>query len=546
MIDRIYRKRTKTITVLFILLWFICITKLFYIQVIDGKRIKKYEDASIYQLSLYGKRGNIYDRDGRCFATDIRGISVYARKSEIKDKEDFCKRVEKMGFGQKDTLLNMIKKKKYVGIKKGLPLNYIPPVKMRGIEFVEEWTRFYPNNEIGGNLIGFVGKDGNGLEGMEYLLNRFLKGKNGWSVFERSDAGKLLPLPEYNAIPPEPGTDVYLTLDLDIQYILDEELKKAVDKFNAKSGIAVCMDVKTGEILGVANCPEYNPNLSGKGNPKIWRNRLSNWKFEPGSIFKIVPASAYIEKGEPIDSIITSKNKIIKIGDKIIKDIHPHPAFTFEDALIYSSNVGFVKIGNIIGRRLLYTYAKNFGFGSKSQIDMPAVSPGYIPSPLKINKVDLANLSFGQGLSITPIQIISAYQSIANKGIMLKPIVIKKIEKNGNVIYYSKKKKIRRTISESTAEILTRILTEVVEKGTGKRAKLTGLSLAGKTGTAQKYYNDTYDNNLYVSSFIGFFPDDAPEMLVGVFIDEPERFHLASEVAAPAFKNIIKKIITLA
>ncbi len=545
MIDRIYRRRTKAITVIFVLVWVVCLSRLFYLQVIVGKRMKRYENSSMYQLSLYGRRGTIYDRYGRVFATDIKGISIYARRSAIKDKGSVGKKLEKMGFMERDTFKKIMGRKDYVLIKRGLPLNYSLPAKISGLELVEEWSRFYPNKEIGGNLLGFVGIDGNGLEGMEYFLNRFLKGKNGWGVFERSDAGRLLPLPEYNEIPPEPGEDVYLTIDLDIQYILDEELKKTVDKFKAKSGIAVCIDVKNGEILGVANTPEYNSNLMGKGNPKMWRNRLANWKFEPGSIFKIVPASAYIEKGYSITRVITSENEVIKMGNQTIKDIHSHPAFTFEDALIYSSNVGFAKISHIIGKRLLFMYAREFGFGAKTQIDMPAVSSGYIPSPLKARSIDIANLSYGQGLSVTPIQVISAYQSIANRGIMLKPTIIEKIETNGKTIYTVTTKKIRRTISDSTAAILTRILAEVVEKGTGRRAKVTGLSIAGKTGTAQQYRNGTYDNNLYVSSFIGYFPAAHPEMCVGVFINEPKMVHLASEVTAPAFANIVKRIIAL-
>jgi len=546
MIDRIYRRRTKVITILFIFIWFICLSKLFYLQVITGKKIKKFENSSIHRLSLYGRRGAIYDRFGRVLATDIRGISIYVRKNEVVNGRNVCKNLEKMGFGDKDSLLNIMNNKRnYILIKRGLPLTYSLPAKMKGVELVEEWTRFYPNKEICGNLLGFVGKDGNGLEGMEYYLNRFLKGKNGWGIFERSDAGRLLPLPEYNELPPEPGENVYLTIDLDIQYILDEELKNAVKKFKASSGIAVCMNVKTGEILGVANVPEYNPNLMGSGKPDMWRNRLSNWKFEPGSIFKIVPASAYIEKGYPISKTITSDNEVIKIGNKTIKDIHSHPSFTFEDALVYSSNVGFVKVGNILGKNLLYLYAKEFGFGAKTPIGMPAVSSGYIPSILKLRNVDFANLCFGQGLSVTPIQIVSAYQSIANIGIMLKPLVVRKIENNNRVIYKANSRKIRRTISDSTAIILTKILTEVVRRGTGKAAKVTGLSIAGKTGTAQKYRDGTYDNNLYVSSFIGYFPAENPQMLVGVFIDEPRRAHLASEVTAPVFSNIVKRIISL-
>ena len=545
MIDRIYRRRTKVIATLFIFIWLICLSRLFYLQVISGKRMRKFENSSVHQLSLYGRRGTIYDRFGRVLATDIRSISIYVRKREVVNKKTVCRSLEKMGFGDKDSLLNVINKKNYTLIKRGLPLTYSLPVKMKGIELAEEWTRFYPNKEVCGNLLGFVGKDGNGLEGIEYYLDRFLKGKNGWGIFERSDAGKLLPLPEYNELPPEPGQDVYLAIDLDIQYILDEELKSAVDKFNASSGIAVCMDVKTGEILGVANVPEYNPNRMGKGKPDMWRNRLSNWEFEPGSIFKIVPASAYIEKGYPISKTITSDNEVIKIGNKTIKDIHHHPSFTFEDALVYSSNVGFVKIGNIIGKKLLFLYAKEFGFGAKPPIDMPAVSPGYIPSKLNLRKVDFANLSFGQGLSVTPIQILCAYQSIANRGIMLKPLVVKRIENNSRVIYKASSRKIRRTISDSTARILTNILIDVVRKGTGKRAKVSGLSIAGKTGTAQKFRNGTYDNNLYVSSFIGYFPAENPKMLVGIFIDEPKRVHLASEVAAPVFSNIVKRIVSL-
>ena len=540
------KERAKVLFAVLFLGWGCLGVRLIYLQIIKHAYYRELaRKEATRKVKLHGRRGDILDRNGIILATNVKLYTLYARPKEMKNKEEVIRVLSSSGISSEERLRRILNSGyPIVLVEKGIEEEIKERINLPGIYFVREWSRFYPLQELCGNLIGFTGNDLCGLSGIECSMDKVLKGRDGWRILQRRPIGTLYPVPDYPQEEPEEGCDVYLTIDSEIQALVEEVLRKGVERWGAKKGCGIVLDARTGEIYAMATVPSYNPNLKGKGNPEERKNMAVEFSFEPGSIFKVVLACAWIEKGYQVDEIVADTDHI-EISGITFRDISPHGPYTMREAVVHSSNVGFINIGRKIGGREIYRYAKKFGFGCPTGIPLPGEAEGIVPSYEKIKGITLASISFGQGISVTPLQIVLAYQAIANGGTLMKPILVKEIKKRGKVVFQARPEPLRRVVKKETAELMLEILEEVVEKGTAKNAKIPGVRVGGKTGTAQKAGKGGYMEWKFVSSFVGIVPLDNPKFVIGIFIDEPQKGHLAGVVAAPLFREIARRLIHL-
>lgn len=540
---KLFSGKARLLILLFVCLWFLVFCRLFYLQVIRSEEISKQtKEEQLRLLPIESRRGNIFDREGRVLATDLKMFTLYAKKSQIKNPENIAKRLSDCHMGSEERLLKLLSNEaEFIRIARGISDSVVKEINIPGVYAVKEWFRFYPSNLLGRTILGSLDWRREGILGVERQYNEILKGWDGWAYFlevPRYSGINLLKRSENDYKDASEGCDVYLTIDLDIQTVMNEELGILREKTGATQVMGICVSVKTGEVLAMVNFPEFDPNRG-------WRlNACTSWEFEPGSIFKLIPAFAYIKEGFSIsDTLVDSTT--IEFGGKLFRDAHPHSAYTFREAMIYSSNVGFIAVGEKIGRKEFYNIARLFGVGCESGIDLPVEYSGKLPHLPRSRDIRLATVSFGQGVSVTPLQMLMAYQAIGNNGVLLRPRVMKSIAKNGRIVRRSRKEVIRRIGSPEVCDDLLGILNDVTEEGTAISASFPFISIAGKTGTAWKIENGSYVKGKYVSSFIGLFPYPDPEYVLGIFVDNVGwPYYYASETACPAFRKIVSRIVT--
>ena len=541
--NKLFRGKARLLVFLFVSLWFLVFCRLFYLQVIRYEEMSKQtKEEQLRLLTIESRRGNIFDREGRVLATDLKMFTLYAKKSLIKDPKRIAKMLSDCQFGSEERLLKLLSDDaEFIRIARGISDSIVSEINIPGVYAVKEWFRFYPSDLLGRTLLGSLDWRREGILGVERQYNGVLKGEDGWAYFlevPRYSGINLLKRSENDYKDASEGCDINLTIDLEIQSIMNEELEILKGKTGADQVMGICVSVKTGEILAMVNFPEFDPNRG-------WRlNACTSWEFEPGSIFKLIPAFAYVKEGFSVSKTLVDSTTI-KFGGKLFRDVHPHSAYNFREAMIYSSNVAFIAVGEKIGKKEFYNTARLFGIGCESGIDLPVEYSGKLPHLPRGRDIRLATVSFGQGVSVTPLQMLMAYQAVANNGILLRPRVMKSISKNGRIIRRSKKEIIRRIGSPEVCDTLLDILHGVTEEGTGISASFSLVSVAGKTGTAWKIQDGGYVKGKYVSSFIGLFPYPDPEYVLGVFVDNVEYpYYYASETACPAFRKIASKIVT--
>ena len=536
----------------FFTLFFIIIgVKAMYLQVFRCSWLSQ-KAAGEYEVSLEssGKRGTIFDRNLREMAVSIDVSSIAAHPTQIENPQKVAKLLSRVLSIDRKTLAKKLNsKKKFVWIKRKVTPKEAEAVKnlnLDGLDFLLEHKRFYPNKTLAAQLIGFTDIDDHGLEGIEFNYNDELSGEIVRYKVLRDAHGRGFEAENMTGLSSS-GKNLVLTIDSTIQYIAEKALAETVEEFSAKSGMAVVMVPKTGAILAMAHVPLFNPNALKKFQRNFWRNRIITDPFEPGSTMKIFSAAAAIESGSSSpSSIFFCENGAYKMGRHIIHDTHEHGWLSLQQIIKYSSNIGAIKFSAITGPEYLSRTFQNFGFGSKTGIDCPGETTGSLPPFRRWTKVDAGTISFGQGISVSALQLITATSAIANKGILMKPYVLQAItDHNGRLIKSFGPKRIRRAVSEKTARALSRIMhTVITEGGTGVNAALEGYSVSGKTGTAQKIdENGGYSFEKYMASFVGFAPVENPKIAVLVVVNEPQKQHYGGTVAAPAFKAIAQKTL---
>jgi len=536
--------RLKILKYLIFLCFLLIIFRLFLIMFVEHEvYLEKAKIQQVKREDIIPKRGNIYDRRGRELAISLEKESLYIDPVMIKNQEainNILNNYLKVNYQQ---IVNDSNNKRFVWVKRKMDdelVQKIKNMKLEGVGFVAEHTRYYPKGNIASHVIGFVNIDEEGVEGLERLYDRYLKAQKSSKIVLRDASGKKLSDGIY---PDIKGNDIFITIDEGLQYIVEKHLNEAMAKWKASSATAIMMDPFTGEILALANRPTYNPNdLKTIKNMANVRNRAITDLYEPGSTFKIVTASAALEEG-----IVKTSTKIdcssgfIEVGGKKIKDVHKNGVLSFEEVIQKSSNVGTIKIALMLGKEKLYHYIKKFGFSEKTGIDLPGEVAGYLRHPNKWSGTSIGAVSIGQEVGVTALQILRAYSAIANGGYLVKPFVVSEIRSpDGNILFKAVIKR-EKVLSENTALTMREILKKVTEEGgTARTAKIEGNNVAGKTGTAQKYDPKIkrYSKDKFVSSFVGFIPAESPRIALIVVIHDPVGAHYGGVVSAPVFKAI--------
>lgn len=495
-------------------------------------------------------RGAITDRNGKEFATNLKVPSIYAVSRLIpkEDRNELAKTLSRiLNLEQSFILGRLSRDKAFVWLKRRTTMkeaDQIQKLKNPNLGILYGPKRFYPHNEMLSNVIGFCNIDNTGVEGLELLYNQKLTGRAGYRHTKRDAFGREMVALEEKVVPSVNGARLILTIDQHLQYLTEQALDEAYRKHKAESAIAVVMNPRTGEILAIASRPSFDPNKLGKSDVDHRRNRPITDIFEPGSVFKIVTVAAALNES----SILLSDTFNCEHGEwrvrpkRTIHDVHPYGLLTVPEVLIKSSNIGTVKIAMKLGEEPLYRYIKKFGFGEKTGVDFPGEVNGILRPTSQWSKISITSIPFGQEVAATAIQMLRAICVIANGGHMVKPYLLQEIQDAQGVNVYKQNPVVSETIIKpEVAKAMSLILERVVSEGTGDRAKIEGIRVAGKTGTSQKLENGTYSHRKFVGSFIGFAPAENPQLAMIVSINNPHPYYYGGTVAAPVFKDVIER-----
>jgi cell division protein FtsI (penicillin-binding protein 3) len=535
--------------------------RLVQIQIVESERFAKAADNQ-YETTvpLRAERGAFLDRNGEPIASSTMFVSVEADPVNVGSDSavlaaSLSKITGKPARYYRD-LLKENRKRRYVLLERALKPQDVQAVKLdtlHGVALKDKPKRVYHTGIVGGQLIGMTNDADSGIAGIELGFDSLLKGRDGFMVYQRGGEGKLRVSVDYARQDPKPGHSIVLTLDLLLQQIAESELEKGVRENEAEGGIVVMLRPQTGEVLALAQCPRLNPADFGnasKGNQKL---RAVTDMVEPGSVFKIVTASAAIENGlvSP-DRKFNAENGVYRVympgrkAPRLIRDVHKYGIITFRESIEHSSNIVMAKISDIIGNELLYRMARDYGFGTKTGIDIPGEIGGRLYKPSEWTAPTRNSMSYGYEVGVTPIQVAAAYAAIANGGVLMRPFIFKKeLDAENNVVRETEPAPVRRVVSEETAATLTSFLEGVVERGTATSTKIPGLRIAGKTGTSKRLVDGKYEGKAYTASFVGFFPAEAPTLVCLVMLDNPKGIsYYGGTTSAPIFREIANRIIS--
>ncbi|HNS31397.1 MAG TPA: penicillin-binding protein 2 [bacterium] len=550
--EDIFDARFKKNRLMFIFFFMLVFINLFKIQVLQHSSIMADNESGKYrEITIPVPRGTIYDRKNRILAMSVPFYSAYLDSWAVSHREkkepDYRTRLKK----ELKSILKIKEKEleakisqKYPILKRELSIGEYKTLQAKnlpGVVFEQNYKRIYPNNKLACHVIGFMGVDGEGLEGIELYYNGLLKGTRGSSLVLKDGKGALIHSVEKKLVQPVKGKDIQLTIDYNLQFILEEELEKAYSQFNARSVSAVIMDYENGEILALANIPNYDPNLPNDSNPSEKRNRVVTDLFEPGSTFKIVTAAAALEEKvfSPNDVIFCENGKWF-VRNHYLRDVHAYGNLTVSKVIEKSSNIGTVKIASNLGERRLYEYCSRFGFGKLTGIDIPGEIRGILRPLNQWSGYSITAIPIGQEVGINALQGIRAMAVIANGGYLVKPHLLKEIVDESANIKTNAFREREQILSEETCKILTGILENVTQPGgTAPRANIEGYRISGKTGTAQKIIDGHYSKNRYVGSFSGYINGTKENLIIQVTVDEPKPIYYGGLVAAPTFKNVL-------
>jgi cell division protein FtsI (penicillin-binding protein 3) len=542
-----YHRRLEAVFALFLLILVLCSARLVYIQFF---RFSYLSAIANKQHNLFAElepqRGTIFDTNLKPQAINIAVDSLYATPNTIKEKDKqsiIDQLLPILNCDSKYLNERFARNKAFVWLARKVTPEQsaqIRKLKLKGIDFIKESKRCYPNAYLGAQVFGFAGMDNKGLEGLELYYDKYLKGEMGWALFLRDARQNKLGMGE-KVVLPKDGNDLVLTIDEVIQYIAERELDKVYRTYHAKSASIVVMDPYSGAILALANRPTFDLNDYAKADREEIRNRAISDLFEPGSVFKIVTAAAALQEKKVVEEDkFFCENGSYKVVSHVLHDHTAHGWLTFKQVIEQSSNIGTTKVAQILGKEVIYRYMKLFGFGSKLGVDMPGEVAGIAKEPKAWSKISIAAIPIGHEVGVTALQLAAAISVIANGGQLVKPYIVREIkDKYGQKIKEFYPTLVSTVISGETAERLKVILSGVVEEGTGRMAKIDGVSVAGKTGTAQKIEpNGAYSHNKYIASFIGFIPADKPKLAIAVIVDEPHPYYYGGVVSAPVFKRV--------
>ncbi len=546
--ERWFRVRVNLVGFVFLLAFMLVAGRAYYLQVANAEVWQERAQKQLQRvIPLAPQRGTIYDRNGRELAVSLENDSVYAEPPRVKDPSEAARLLSKaLDLSRQELEKKLSSDKGFVWLKRRINPDESLAVRelgLRGIGFTKEHKRYYPNSESAAHVVGFTGLDPQGLEGIELSFDRELLGAPGYLVRERDALGRAMALDGNIVREGELGHHLYLTIDHNIQYMAEKELAAQIRETGARAGTVLVLDPRSGEVLAMAVQPDFNPNALQRYKPWQWRNRAVCDTFEPGSTFKpFVVAAALDEKLVQPETRIDCENGRFSVGGRTIHDHRKYQKLSVEEIIQVSSNIGTAKIGKYLERQKFHSYIRDFGFGEKTGIELPGEVSGLLRAPSKWFEIDLATISFGQGIGVTALQLASATSAIANGGVLMQPYIVSRIlDSHGNLVRETRPTRVRRVVSEKTAsQVRDMMVLATREGGTGTLAQVHGFDVAGKTGTAQKIDPVTggYSADKRVSSFVGFVPAQDPRLTILVVLDEPKDKTYGGLVAAPVFSRV--------
>jgi cell division protein FtsI (penicillin-binding protein 3) len=528
--------------------------RLFFVQLVEGARYrdlakKQYES----KVPLRAERGRLTDRNGHDIATMMKMTSFAVDPTIIEQRELVAQLLASADGEPAHVYLDRMRnaKGRFVWLARAINTVLYPvldTIKIKGLIRVKEPKRLFSHGPLAAQVVGTTDVDNNGLTGLELQYNELLRGRSGFVVMQRDGRGRLRPGIDPEREAPLDGQGLQLTVDLEIQRVVEQELERGVREAGASSGTVVAIEPSTGDVLAMASFPSFHPNRLDLASDDNIRIRAITDQFEPGSTMKAITAAALLEEGRigRTDVVDGGSGELLMPGGAIVKDDHPVGQTTFQGALEQSSNVVFATLARRLDDRVFYKYVRDFGFGIPCGIDLPGEVRGRLKKPNQFDASTKMYMSFGYEVSATPLQVLSAYAAIANGGVLMQPRIVRAITaKDGSTLREIMPQRVRQVIRPETARVLTEMLVGVVSNGTGKRAAIPGLRIAGKTGTAQAYTQGAYDRKNYRASFVGFYPADKPRVAMMVILENPTNDIYGGSTAAPVFHRVVQKTMTM-
>ena len=549
------QRRLNALFLLWCAFFILVALRLVQVQVLQhshyaGIVTKKY----FHKFKVQARRGSILDRHNNPIAVDLLYYSLGVNPDSIRNKKQLAQKLSGiLGVRSQEILAKLRSGKSFVYLAHRLSPEVASRIKAlhnRYLALEKRFNRYYPYQEAAAQLIGFCDFDNHARAGLEKYYDEYLHGKSGWRIYLRDNKGHLIPALDYPSLQPVDGFSLRTTLDMQYQTIVEEELEKGAKRWGAEWGCAILMQPTTGAILAMANYPTFNPNTYNKYPVTYFRNNAISYLVDPGSTFKIVAMAYALEQlNMNMDKeIVNCEHGSYRFRKVIFRDHKPFGWLTYRQVFEQSSNIGVVKLMQRARADIFYRYARDFGFGVKTGIDLPAEASGLLKKPQEFTPTSLYFMGIGYEVSVTALQVITAYTAVANGGKLLKPFVVKQIlDPGGQVIKEFRPEVIRQVISPQTARYMTRILEGVVKQGTGRYAQIKGVRIAGKTGTAQLFDREkkSYVNNRHMAAFVGFFPVENPRFVLLVMYYNPRRGEYGGQVAAPVFRAIAIRLLGL-
>jgi len=527
--------------------------RLFQVQVLNGTeyKIKVVEQSQKKQI-IPANRGNIFDRNNKPLTRNIIHYTLSVNPKKVTDKIAVATAVsERTGEPKKKYIDKIDENSNFEYLERNLQretLGLLTNHSFTGLNIKRKYKRYYPHSSIGAQLIGYTNIDDEGISGIEKDFNKYLKGSSGWVHKTKGLSGKIQHKSGMPFNEPINGNNIQLTIDLEYQSILEQELLKRQVETNAKSATGIIINPQSGEILAMASVPGFDNNNFSESEPELHKVRAITDQFEPGSTFKVVSAVAALKQNDiSLFEEFDCENGKYQYYNISVSDHEKYEMLTLPQIIKHSSNIGIVKMVERIGSKKLFETCRDLGFGSKTGINLKGEVTGKLSPYSDWSTVSLGQIAMGHEVGVTALQIATAYCAIANGGFLVKPRLIRQIiDQNNNQVFSEKTKVLRRIADVQTMKEIRQMLRGVITDGTGENASIAGWKIAGKTGTAQKWKDGKYSNKQFISNFVGFFPYDDPKILTFIMLDEPSQpFHWGSEGAAVAFNRVVKRIINM-
>ena len=546
------RRRAKIFAIILASVFAVLVGRLVQVQLVCGPHYKEVaKGIHEERVKIAPKRGDIRDRNGVLLARSLSTTSVCASPRRIENPSEASRKISRiLGVSSGSIRSKLSSNTSFTWLKRDVPRDVrdkLEALDIDGVWYTTEMKRVYPLKELACHTLGFTDIDGNGLAGLELYYDSELRGKERWVTRENDPIGTFQNSMEYLTARAKDGHGIRLTIDARCQQIVEYELRRGVIESGSESGMVIFVEPATGSIVAIACYPGFDPNCPSRYEPCRWRNRTVSDVYEPGSTFKLITASAWLENGlADTSTVVFAENGEAQLGPCTIHDVKPHGWLRFSETLAYSSNICYAKLGLRLDPRQFYRSMKLFGFGSETGVSLPGEVSGIVRRPEDWSGRSLQTLAMGQEIAVTPLQLVMSYAAAANDGVLMEPRIVQAITDDGGLCVESfPPREIRTVMSSAHAHYLRRALRLSVVVGTGKNAEVRETRVAGKTGTAEKAdpEGNGYLPGVFISSFVGFFPWDEPTMVGLVVLDEPDGLYYASEVAAPVFARMVERMI---